>query len=337
MRISRTVILLGSQFGLLGAVKTAAVFAGLLTRAELQANCLRLESLVHLASLCCEGTGSPTTGFWFGAPSTSLARVTAIQTQPDPSEYVSVALVNTPRGNFRVFEGIREGNAFHLQRILNVIETMPAGAAYDRLWFLRGVLARRISEAIAGRAAIVENSLGQEFPLGALPPDLAQDLPVLRRIVKFSERDLENLGASRQSLNEFVFDPGRATFLRRRPLGTQIWKRRPLAIVGEFLYVLLPMAIGSAITRAVVEFVTSMNKDRAFERALAADFADLLRDTPLLGHGVELGFQRIDGGLIGGVLKQVDSGRFLHLVFSETVWMDFLKVAFAVQMLRRRR
>ena len=135
----------------LGAVKTAAVFAGLLTRAELQANCLRLEALVHLAAAYCEGSGSPTTGFLRRAfDSVSEGYCGA---QEDPSEDVFVALVNTPRGNFRVFEGIREGNAFHLQRILNVIETMPVGAAYDRLRASVESLLR-ISEAIAGRSAI---------------------------------------------------------------------------------------------------------------------------------------------------------------------------------------
>ena len=43
----------------------------------------------------------------------------------DPSEDVFVTLVNTPRGNYRIFEGISEGAGFYLQRVLNVIEKMP--------------------------------------------------------------------------------------------------------------------------------------------------------------------------------------------------------------------
>jgi hypothetical protein len=96
----------------LGAVRTAAAFGGLLTRAELQANCLRLEALVHLAALHCEGSGSPTTGFVrraFDSLSEGSCGV-----QEDPSEDVFVALVNTPRGNFRVFEGELPSRALHL-------------------------------------------------------------------------------------------------------------------------------------------------------------------------------------------------------------------------------
>jgi hypothetical protein len=32
---------------------------------------------------------------------------------------------HTPRGNFRIFEGVLEGAGFHLQRILNIVESMP--------------------------------------------------------------------------------------------------------------------------------------------------------------------------------------------------------------------
>ena len=38
-------------------IKTAATFAGLLTRPEIQANCVRLEALVHLALIHCRGRG----------------------------------------------------------------------------------------------------------------------------------------------------------------------------------------------------------------------------------------------------------------------------------------
>ena len=38
----------------------------------------------------------------------------------DPAEDVFASLVSTPSGNFKILEGIREANGFHLQRILNV-------------------------------------------------------------------------------------------------------------------------------------------------------------------------------------------------------------------------
>src|SRR3990172_1009810 len=142
--------------------KTAATFAGLLTLPELQANCLRIEALVHLAAAYCEGRSAPTRGFVMR----SFERVGEgyCGRMEDPAEDVFLALVNTPRGNFRIFEGIREGNGFCLQRILNVVETMPDTPACNRIRSSIDCLLK-LSEAVAARAGLPENSLGGELPL----------------------------------------------------------------------------------------------------------------------------------------------------------------------------
>src|SRR5258708_39090195 len=53
-----------ADFKKLDAVKTAATFAGLLTHPELQANCLTLEILIHLALVYCQGRSMPMQGFF---------------------------------------------------------------------------------------------------------------------------------------------------------------------------------------------------------------------------------------------------------------------------------
>ncbi len=106
-------------------VQTAATFAGLLTMLELQANCIRLEALVHLSVAYCGGLSQPTRE----SARSNFDRLGEgyCGRMEDPAEDEFVALVNTPRGNFRrSFKGVREGTlAFALQRILNVIEDMP--------------------------------------------------------------------------------------------------------------------------------------------------------------------------------------------------------------------
>ena len=52
-----------SQLNKLDPLDAAAAFAGLLTMPELQANCLRLESLVRLSLISAKGTSKPTDGF----------------------------------------------------------------------------------------------------------------------------------------------------------------------------------------------------------------------------------------------------------------------------------
>jgi len=111
------------EFRKLDPVATDASFAALLTAPGLQANCYRLEYLVHLAVAYCEGKTQPTQDLV--QRSFKILGDGVRGMAEDPAEDVFVSLVSTPRGNFRVFEGIHEGNGFHLQRILNVVETMP--------------------------------------------------------------------------------------------------------------------------------------------------------------------------------------------------------------------
>ena len=52
-----------SELKKLDPARTASTFAGLLTLPGLQANCFRIEWLVHLAIACCDGRSAPTTSF----------------------------------------------------------------------------------------------------------------------------------------------------------------------------------------------------------------------------------------------------------------------------------
>ena len=294
--------------------KTAATFAGLLTLPELQANCLRIEALVHLAAAYCEGRSAPTRGFVMR----SFERVGEgyCGRMEDPAEDVFLALVNTPRGNFRIFEGIREGNGFCLQRILNVVETMPDTPACNRIRSSIDCLLK-LSEAVAARAGLPENSLGGELPLHTLPRAIADRLPRARNLIHLGEHDLAQWQIPTALLADFAFVYEDRAALRGQSLGHTDLERRPILLRGQSALLLLPTAVGSAITRFVIERVLANDMGKAFERALAKDFAQLFRETPIVGHtfGVPIRWQGIDGGLIGGGLAEVDAGRFLDLIF----------------------
>lgn len=311
-----------AEFRSLNPVQTAATFAGLLARPELQANCLRLEALVHFAALHCKASKAPTKGFIRRAFDRLAEGYCG--TAEDPVEDLFAALVNTPSGNFRVFEGIREGNAFHLQNVLNVVESMPAGGKFDRLrTSIENLL--KISDTVAERACVQENVLGQELPLKTLPAALASDLSYLRGLVKFTDKDLDRLKIQRESLAEFAFDPEGGDTLAAQTFGHTDLERRPLVFLGESTYLLLPTAIGSAITRFIFEFVTAAGKIDVFELALAANFAEVFRATPLLGTGMRVGFQHIEGGQIGATMKEVDPGRYLDVLFFVDSLDDFFE------------
>ena len=298
----------------LDPIRTAASFAGLLLLPQLQANCLRIEALIHIAMAYCDGEEAPTREF----VRRSFKRLDQgyCGRMEDPSEDVFVSLVNTPRGNFRVFEGIREGNAFHLQRILNLVETMPDSPAYNRIRkSIESLL--RLSDSLADRAGVSENELGQELPLKCLSAAMADQASGTCDLIRFNIGALTQAETPIESLSEFILNLQDGPKVRDQFMGNTEVERRPLVLHNDCVHLLLPTAVGSAITRFVIESVLSMGQAAAFEHALAGEYTQLFRRAPILGtvSRPEIRLQKITGGRIGSMMSEVDPGRFLHLLF----------------------
>jgi hypothetical protein len=223
--------------------------------------------------------------------------------------------VNTPRGNFRIIEGVAEGAGFHLQRILDLVESMPAKAPFSDLRRSIDSLLK-LSDAVAERAGVRQNALGQEAPYQALPIDLVNRLPAARELVRFSEADLFQLGIQEGSLAEFTFNPAGRSELRAQSTGNSNIERRPISVAGQRVDLLLPTAIAGAIIRFVIEWAIARGLSNAFETALGATIQKLLRETPVLGDRSRsrVEFERMDGGLIASMMREIDPGRFLHIV-----------------------
>lgn len=313
-----------AEFRKLHPVKAAATFGGLLLMPELQANCFRIETLVHFAVAYCRGTAAPTRPFaqrMFECLGTGYCGV-----MEDPAEDVFVTLVNTPRGNFRIFEGIREGTGFHLQRILNVVERMPDRSPFSRIRScVHSMLL--LSEEVAERAEVRENLVGRELPINALPAEFVSRLSRNRDLIRFTEEEVERLEIPQELLAEFVFVPSSRTEVSEQSIGHTQLERRPIALHGGSAHLLLPTAVASAITRFVVESVLSMGMGDTFEAALCAEFAELFDQTPILGGptGAPLIFQKISGCRISAVMTKADTSRLLHIVFFVDGLSGFLK------------
>jgi hypothetical protein len=303
-----------AELGKFDSIQTAATFGGLLALPELQSNCFRIEALVHLAIAYCAGHTTPT----WALVQRSFERLDKghCGLAEDPAEDVFAGIVGTRRGNFRVFEGIREGTCFYLQRVLDVVENMPDGEPFNRIRDSIGCMLK-LSDAVAARARVSENSLGQEMPLHRLPSGIANRLAAVRRFVRFSEEDLAQLQIPIDLLSDFAFGPSCGTGLRHSALGHSELERRPLVLQNRSLYLLLPTAVASAITRFVIEEVVSMNSPAAWDRSLAREYQRLVHETPILGghNSPRLIFQKMSSGQVGSVMTEVDPGRFLLLIF----------------------
>src|SRR5262245_5837600 len=86
---------------------TVSRIAGLLTVPSLQANGVRLELLAHLAVARCAGKKEPSRGSFESWLNTNLARPDIVSLE-DPAEDVFVTNIQTPDGNFRIFQGLWE-------------------------------------------------------------------------------------------------------------------------------------------------------------------------------------------------------------------------------------
>ena len=310
------------------AVETAAAFGGLLTVPELQSNCIRLETLVHLALLCSRGQKKPQSkeiSSWFS----EVGEATPGHME-DPAEDIFVSNIATPRGNYRVLDGVWESGGFYLQRMINVIEGMPSGSNYDILRDdVYALLA--ISDAVCERAKLVRYQLGNENPEESLSSKIANSLSSLRRRIRFAPDDLRSLGVSLENLGDFIFDSSYRKKMLEESVGNSTLERFPLVARDNDLFLVLPTATGIAIRRYVIEKMISAGMRDALAAGLGREYASSIANIPLLGsrRGAPIEFQRTENGLIAGIGTTVDVGRHLNLVFFGETLNDIEKTGVA--------
>lgn len=299
-----------------------ATFGGLLLAPELQSNCIRLEALAHICLATARGSKRPTrrlTQHLFEALGSG-----ACGRSEDPAEDVHVSSIATPRGNFRVLEGTWESGGFCLQRVVNVVERMPRGSGYD---ILRNSIYSllRLSELACERAGLARNQLGNDLPQQSLPIEIAVRLQAYAAMVRFSQEELSEASISMTDLSAFGFDPTRRTELLTDRLGNSSLERYPVVHRKGTSCLALPTAVSAAIRRFVIEQMEANGMREALLRGLAREYSHLFSLTPLLG-GSQTGaleFRRTATGLISGVMREIEPGRFINMIFLIDTLEDF--------------
>lgn len=305
---------LAARLAKLDPVAAASAFGSLLTLAPWQASCLSFEVLVHLALAAAQGKGKPDEAF-------VRASFAELGSGPcgyleDPSEELFVGTVRSPRGNFRVLEGIWEANAFLLQRFIDVVEDMPEGSGYDEIRHTIYALLT-LSDMICERSGLERHQLGGEMPVEALDKRTLGSLGAKMRRVRFSFVELEAAGIDPLLLAPFLFtSPDRALLLGQM-VGASTLERRPLIRDSKSLYVVLPTAVSVAIRYFIIERMTDAGMLGALRRGIANEYARHFRGTRLLGErlGTSISFQETSYGAFAGTVLAVDKGHYLNLVF----------------------
>lgn len=306
---------------------TAALIGGLLTLPELQANSIRLQALAHLAVWLGKGRKRPNLAQlspWFNAlddgPCGRLE---------DPSEDLFISNVSDSLGNYRMFEGTAEGNAFHVQLFLDIVETMPGDGGFGQLRnCVHAIL--RLSEALNERVGLPRNIVGEPFPISALPKVPRSVAHQIRQRVVFSKADLAALEIKLEDLAPFIFDQDDHGLIAKGTFGHSSLEAAPLLHSHGRLAVVLPNANGISVRRFIIETCLQNATGEVFEKALADSYVRMFRDELLLGKLKPPAFRMVpqNNFSVADITVEIDQGRYLQLIFFCDSLADYKKTSF---------
>ena len=309
------------------AQSAIAQLGALLTVPKLQANTIRLETLVHLAVAHCHGRSSlefTEITKWLNnhLGNTWIARI------EDPAEDVFVTNVGTPEGNRRTFESVWESNDYFVQIVINVLGDSKAPR---RWWTLLGpafaLLA--LSDCVAERVGLQRWRIEPSTPGGTVKLPSAAEIANRARAVTFTAGDLSMLGVSRDILEPFILRDEDKQVLASETIGHSSLERRPLVDFDGGLVLALPHAVSPAIRRFVLAELRRIDYLSAFSEALATRQARQVERDGLLelkGAADSLTPPAPDKNIppLHSWLLKYDIDKYLHVVLlhDRMDWLD---------------
>ena len=292
----------------------AAPLAGLLIQPENHMATSRIEALIHLAALACQGDREPVQRQlreWLNV---------AIYDDPIaelevPVEDVFVSNVDTWFGNVRLFEGRWQNNAEYVRICVETLLRIQGQPWVPKT--LRHVMALlRVSEAVAERAGTARNSRTDSVPGEKIAVDVSR-LAQSSGHVSFDDEQLVTIGVGPAALSPFVIQREHTDLLVGQSMGHSALERRALVRFKGRLTVALPTAIGSAIRQFVIEQASVAGDLRLFQSTFhLAQFTEVFllgRANWLIGY-IEMLEPDPDDGMREFV-GTFDDGGYVHVVF----------------------
>ena len=247
---------------------TVARLAGLLTVPSLQANTLRIETVVHLAVASCYGHHKPGLREIDNWLNQELGN-TQIGWFEDPAEDVFISNVETPRGNRRIFEGRWASNDYFAQVVLETLSNRQAPQEYQNL--LSPVFALlKLSDCVAEQVGLQRWHTEPSTPGSEVTWAPATQMEDRASAVTFIDSELKALDISRDLLAPFIVRDEDRQALITETIGHTSLERRPLVDCGGKLVLALPHAVSLAIIRFVLTELLQRGYLPQFSRALAA-------------------------------------------------------------------
>ena len=225
----------------------------LLTIPELQANTIRLETLVHLAVAYCDGNEivpAAQIGKWLN----NYLENSKIANREDPPEDVFIGNVGTPQGNRRIFNGISHSNDYFVQVVIDILaDPKTPRECRDLLVPVSALMA--LSERVAERLGLQRWHCEESIPWGTIELPSATQLIDRARAITFTAEEFRGLGIRRDILEPFVFHGDDKSGLTTESTANSTLERCPIIDLGGDLILTLPHAVSPAIRRCVVSIL----------------------------------------------------------------------------------
>jgi hypothetical protein len=290
---------------------TIPLLAGLLTFPEYQTHCIRLETLVTLAVIYCKGRKKPKVENlvrWFFQIGKSQCVI-----GEDPAEDVFVSLVTDSNGIYRLIEGVWEAAGFYMQRVLEVVSTMPDTRELRRIKRSFHALLM-ISDMVCEKAGLRRYLLGSDERHSALSLRKLPGGNALSSRITISVKELSDRGITKADIAPFLFDHQMLNNLAKQEIGYSDLDRHPLILHSEtHLIVPLPTALSVAARDFVIEHILKGGLVDTFNYKLAKNYAALLSNTPLLGGPIRapVFWKELKSHRLSTFTFEVDRGYFI--------------------------
>jgi len=221
---------------------------------QFHANTIRIEVLSHVAVIACKGSVEPkreNLAEWLRY----FDEEAWISRQEDPVEDVFVGCVNSQFGSFRLLSGILADGCFVVERLITFLakaESFPT--SQQTLDVALSLL--RLSDALANRCGLKRNTAGSGDSASNLAPPRWRELKPAFDALVFSRSDLESLGLSVQSCEQFIFKEEHLQLLLKERLWNSSLERHPLFQIEDGILIAEPSSLVRAIARWIVERIT---------------------------------------------------------------------------------
>lgn len=245
-------------------ISCVTAIAALSTMAENRNRMVRLDALLHIAAIHCQGTKQPTLDSlnrWLN----QMLVGTAVSRREDPAEDVAIGNIMTTAGNYRVFLGDSSNPDYYAQDVLDALQKAPAELDSLRDECLSLL---KLSDLLVGRRAYVRNEgeAGDELSDVCLP--ISDDaLWALCGTVLIGDDQLKSLEIQERTIAPFIL-----TFeefqrdARKRSM--RMVRRQPLIQLGDRFLIAHPTSVVWAMTAHIFTSVRQKNMLGGLENSL---------------------------------------------------------------------